>query len=341
MGNNSKNTKVYIIIPIYNISIEKELLGKVLIDDYCFISKNTLKTKDKSFIPNGENNQIFELLDFDIRPTDPLSQFRNIPKYCIFKEIIFDETLNNEEIKNVRIAEARKIDKLLFIMRIAQKGDCIIGNFYMFSEDSQSASTILSSTPQNPINFGNYNENKLPIELYECTLEIFESIKSINDKINKIDYSILGIASNYLSQYYSSNDYKDKILKLAIIFESTLLNEHDELSYRLKYRTSSLIKNNVLEIMNMFYKTRSIIVHSGDIKSDYYSKIKKYLDNLQGSDINDEYFILYYFVKKIESIIRISLINSLDIIVENNFHSFGDVQNYLDEQLINTLNRLN
>ena len=163
MGNNSKNTKAYIIIPIYNISIENELLGKVLIDDYCFISKNTLKTKDKSFIPNGENNQIFKLLDFDIRPTDPLSQYRNIPKYCIFKEIIFDKTLNNEEIKNVRIAEARKIDKLLFIMRIAQKGDCIIGNFYMFSEDSQSASTILSSTPQNPINFGNYNENKLPM----------------------------------------------------------------------------------------------------------------------------------------------------------------------------------
>ena len=123
------------------------------------------------------------------------------------------------------------------------------------------------------------------------------------------------IPINYFMQYYRTNSMYDRIIKLAIVLESSVLaGIKGELNYRLKIRASAFLKRDCKKILDMFYKLRSSIVHNGTIDIKCFDDIRKIINDEQCSNSK----ALFVFVSDyIEHLVRDILYKSFEIFAED------------------------
>ena len=139
-------------------------------------------------------------------------------------------------------------------------------------------------------------------------------------------------------QYYNTTSTYDRIVKLAIVLESSVLaGLEQELNYRLKLRASAFLKHDYRKMLDILYQLRSGIVHNGYIKKDCFDTLKKFLKDKDCSDTK----ALFVFIKDyIEPLVREILHKAFEEFARNekvnNFNQlFSNIDNKIFEHLTN------
>ena len=117
-------------------------------------------------------------------------------------------------------------------------------------------------------------------------------IESLIESIARV-HKKFWLPLSYFNQYHSSKTPIDKLIKLSIVWESTILNGiQSELSYRFALRGTHLLKETLNFILKTAYDVRSCIVHTGDIDSSAAKKMR----NLFNEDDSDS-LVFFKFIK--------------------------------------------
>lgn len=325
--------KLYVILPIYNIEVEKEVINTEIINEYKLITNEIFfNDYEKEITSNKDTDIMYNFLKADILIPQPgMLDIRPLAKYILIRECeVGEEYVYNKEIfKNFVNEEVDKINKFILLLRLIQKGQCRINSLYFFSIKDKASSLTDFST--NIGNMYNYNETL-------CETKYFLS-KKIVSKLNQ-EYLIVQLYSKdilipitYFMQYYNTSDVYDRIIKLAIALESSVLaGIKEELSYKLQIRTSAFLKRDCKNILKLFYRLRSWIVHNGEIDKKSFKDIKRIIGDEQCSDTE----VLFVFITDyIEPIVRDILYKSFEAFAKDEtIKSYRDLFSSVDNEII-------
>jgi len=309
--------KLYVILPSYNIEVEKDVINTEIIDGYKLITNKTFFDvyEKEIIVPNRALSDIYLSLKKDILEQQQGEIIpRSIAKYLLIKEMEVEDGTNFDI--NVLIKEEKaKLNYFVLIFRLIQKGRCQFNNLYIFTKDSHARSLISFST--NIDDIGSILASKEEVLHERQYIVSIETIKNLNQAsliIRPFSMDIL-IPINYFMQYYNSVSMYDRIIKLAIVLESSVLaGIKEELNYRLKIRTSAFLKKDCQKILNMFYQLRSCIVHNGSIDIKYFKEIKKIINIEQCSDSKS----LFAFISDyVEPLVRDILYKSFEVFAKD------------------------
>lgn len=333
--------KLYIVLPIYNIEVDKDVIDIEIISGYKLITNRTFFDVYKKEIIFNENTDVYRSLYEDIlipqagMPfTRTRAEYILIKEFEVEKEYDFDNKLFNDFINE----EKAKLNHLILLFRVIQKGRCQVNSFYIltrfshakgeidFSTNVEEIGCLVSSTDEI------IHENKYIISI--------ETIKKLNQASliirNFSKENSIPIA--YFMQYYSSVRTYDKIIKLAIVLESSVLaGIKGELNYRLKIRASAFLKRDCKKILDIFYKLRSSIVHNGTIDIKYFDDIRKLINDDQCSDSK----ALFTFISDyIETLARDILYKSFEIFAKDEkIKSYNQLFSFVDDEILEKITR--
>jgi hypothetical protein len=336
--------KAYIFVPLYNIEVQnKDILDKQ-IDGLSIISNDIFRSKYEKFINHIMSNDFLCSLNEDITiPRSGMLVTRQFAKYLLVKECELSEYLlgtknyNQMDFKTVISELKMDFEKFILAARLVQKGRIQIHKGYFFSTLYYSQFQLHSSSNLENISPYYFYLDKTFFEpIYNINLKIFNHINKEISILNKLKEENLVIPMLYFQQYYNAINLSDRVIKLAIILESTMLaNTNSELKYRLGIRTSKFLNKDVKGILENFYDIRSSIVHNGEI-INIRKKLKSYIDNIDNNNSDTE--ILFYFIQnQVEPIVREILSKAFLLFSEdNNINNFEALTDKLEKDIINS-----
>lgn len=307
-----RTTPYYIIIPIFEATIEDTVLNKSIYG-YKFISSEQFHKEYSEKLYDADN-----LLENDIQlPVVGKVVTRPISRYVLIKEIelsdITDEKaqINNE---NKLKKEFDFINNLITSFHLLQSGSININKVYVLSDNSSTNYMIKSSTSLYEIKNNYFLENKYfyHIRPYSISLDITEKIMRLIVDIFKVGDKYT-IPLFYFNKYFSSYDIIDKLINLSIVWESTILaNQRKNLRSTLARRGSCLLHQNLSDILKLAYDLRSEIVHNGNISNKTLNKIKNSPDIMDSMEEDIDFGVLFNFlIKYLEPITRTILVTIL------------------------------
>lgn len=311
--------KLYVILPIYNMEVEKEVINTETINGYKLITNEIFFEKYKKEIIFNEKTDVYHSLYEDILiPQAGMFFTRELAKYILIKEYEVEKEydINNEIFNKFMKEEKGKLNHFIVLLRLIQKGRCQVNSFYIFTGRSHAKGVIDFSTNRDDIGdilFSStseiLNENK-----YLFSIETIKSLRYSSLIIQPFSQDIL-IPINFFMQYYNSVNLYDRTIKLAIVLESSVLaGIKEELNYRLKIRASAFLKQDCQKILDIFYKLRSCIVHNGEIDKKSFKDIKQIIGDEECS--NTKAFFVF-ITDYIETIVRNILYKSFEIFAKD------------------------
>lgn len=328
--------KLYVILPIYNIEVDNDVINTEIISGYKLITNETFFNVYKKDIILYDTNIIYNSLKEDILIPQPGMLFtRELAKYILIKEYEVEEKYDSDDnLLNSFIDEEKgNLNSLILILRLIQRGKCQVNRFYVFMKNKYTSDSIDFSTNINDIHSFLSSENEI---VYEYQYVV--SKETIN-KLNHASLIILDFSKEkslpiiYFMQYYNAVSTYDRIIKLAIVLEcSVLAGIKEELNYRLKIRASAFLKRDCQKILNIFYQLRSCIVHNGAIDTKYFKDIKKIINDEQCSNSK----ALFVFINDhIEPLVRDILYKSFEIFAENKeIKNYKDLFSSVDDEIL-------
>ena len=328
----SPSTPYYLIVPLFCINAKIEILNKNFGDGYSIVKSEDFHQKylDNIYDPNG-------LLHADVRlPRSGAVINRPEARYVLIKKVNFcgEFFKNNDETGNKIInQEIEQLNLLITAMRLFKSGAIHINRAYFVSDAFiYNLTTKISTTLYDINTFYYVGKEYYFIEEYQFDDETINGFLEIFNLLKRV-YNKFWLPLSYFNQYNSSYDIVDKLVKLSIIWESTILNGRNEgLKYILGIRASSLLQKNVSDILKIAYDVRSNIVHTGNIPSSLIKKIKKIIEN----DLND-FGTLFNFIKvHLEPITR-GILNKFLIELSKSEKDLEEIATEID---INILNKL-
>lgn len=296
--------KLYIVLPIYNIEVNNDVINTEIIGGYKLITNETFFNKYKKEIIFDENTDVYHSLEEDISsPQSGMPFTRSLAKHVLIKEFeVEGEYPSNKELFNSFIdKEKAMINRFILLLRLIQNGRCQFNSFYIFANSIYARFFTGFSTNINDIrNFLVTSEEEILNEK-NCLFS-----KEIVDKLNQANSIFIPSSREeqvpimYFMQYYNTNNMFDRIIKLAIVLESSVLaGIQNELSYRLRIRVSAFLKQDCKDILNIFYTLRSGIVHNGTVEKKSFSDIRKVINNEKCSDIKAIFVFLRDYMEPI------------------------------------------
>lgn len=312
-----------IFIPLFNIEVDENLLGKEFINNFVILSSNDILYEQENFIFAKDSFTMSFIRD--ITENGPNKWLMHpYAKYVLYKTIILPND-DKKTILEIKAHYKKIIDKILLSLRLVSNGYCQINNLYMLA-DGHSIITAMQSSSQIEniiISHHSYKGSLLVENLYNLTDKVFMDVQKEFDIVDKLDKKVTSIPITYFHKCYNSQTPSDKILNLAIILESTMLaGKNQELNYRLFLRTSAFLEQNVKKLLETFYTLRSEIVHNGTVPDFTCKKEKKDIYNtlakITGIEKKDCTELIFYFIKDyIEPIVREILKKSFVIFTNN------------------------
>ena len=310
--------KLYVILPLYNIEVEKEVINTEIIEGYKLITNETFFNKYKKEIILNENTDVYRSLYEDIlTPQAGMFFTRELAKYILIKEYEVEKEydISNELFNNFMDGEKGKLNHLIVLLRLIQEGKCQVNSFYIFTGRSQAKGVIDFSTNRDDIHsFLSSREETVYESKYIVSKETIYKLKQAILIIQPFSRDILKPIA-YFMQYYKSIGMYDRIIKLAIALESSILAGVDkELTYRLKIRASAFLKQDCQNVLDAFYKLRSCIVHNGEIGAGDFKGIRKIVKDEQCSDSKALFVFLNDYI---EPLVRNILYKSFEIFAKD------------------------
>lgn len=334
----TKTIKHAVFVPIYNIKVSNNVLNTPIFGDYILVRSSCVQNKYDKYIFEHDHFARQFIQDITDRHPDK-SLFFSSAEIILVKEIENIDT--DEENRKTAIAIKKEIENIILALRLADKGFCQVNNCYILSCDHSRCQQLgVTSKLENIVvphrtatgklvREDIYNLNNVTLNKATYTYNLLQSIKA-----NTF------VPTTYFNRYYDSLTPHERIIQMAIVFESSMLaGTADELNYRMILRTSALLGRNVEDLMKLFYAIRSNIIHNGNIgQNKGYKDIIKKLKKVTNVDSDDETELLFYFVKDhIEPICREVISKSLKIFVDNDVNDFEDLVKALDRFILEQL----
>lgn len=296
----------YLVLPIYVATVDADALNKDFLDGYSIVSVKHFHEKyiDKLSDFNG-------LLHSDIPlPMPGMAITRPEAQYILLKKI---ESCNDENSIN---SEIYKLDLIITALRLLEQGCLHVHRIYFLSRTTHRNQGLATSTSLYDIDNCRFFDNGklLLFKQYHISVDTLQKVKPLMENIASI-YDRFWLPLFYFNQYHSSKNLIDKLIKLSIVWESTILTGNQgELSYRFCVRGTHLLKENVNLILKAAYDLRSSIVHSGEIDPGAMKKMRKFSNK---DDSN--FLILFNFIKEhLEPITRNILNKFLQMMLADN-----------------------
>lgn len=333
----------FVIVPIYNIKVDKNLLNQVLADGFSLISKQHFKKEYFEFIKKNTPVEILNLLNADLFvPDNQLLITRPFANYVLFKQIKMGKNLNKEEHKNIMMTIGNTINYIMLSLRLIQSGRCQINKCYILGEWFESSFNLSCSSYLECLNTYRYlNKDYIEESDYIIDDKIFHQIKPIYSNVKKVYSTFLNIPLDYFNQYYNAYGMFDRIIKLAIVLESVLLSgDNQELKYRLSIRACNILKKDVFDVFKAFYDIRSAIVHEGNLSDKECKKLVKFLSQYSNLEFNANVRskVLFDFVNNIiAQLVREILLKSIELITKDNINSLKNLNKFIDNNIVRNI----
>jgi len=332
--------KAYIVLPIYNISVDNDVLNTEFLDGYKIISNKIFFDEYKSKVITNENTVFSHWLEEDIElPVAGMMVTRPLAQYLIIKEYDIENDHDNKVFTDFRDLERGLLNHLLLSLRLTQKGRCQVYRCYQFTKNTQGTIAIDFSTNLECMYGWVSTDEALFEDIYKFTSETVQKLKETCLIVRPYSNEAI-IPVGYFMQYYNTTSTYDRIIKLAIVLESSVLAGLDqELNYRLKLRASAFLKQDCRKMLDILYQLRSCVVHNGYIKKECFDVLKRFLKDQNSSDVK----ALFIFIKDyIEPLVRKILYKAFEEFSSNekinNFNQlFSKVDNLIIEQVTDAL----
>ena len=340
---NKDTFHAFVIVPIYNIKVDKTLLDQVLADGFSLISKQHLKKEYFEFIKKNTPVEILNLLNADLFvPDNQLLITRPFANYVLFKRTRIEKDLDKEEHKNIIMTIGNTINYIMLSLRLIQSGRCQINKCYILGEWFQSSFNLQCSSYLECLNtFRFLHKDFIEEEPYIINDKTFNQIKSLYNKTKRLYSNILNIPLDYFNQYYNAFGIFDRIIKLAIILESILLSgDNQELKYRLSIRACNILQKDVFDEFKAFYDIRSAIVHEGNLSDRECKKLIKFLPQYSNLEFNANVRskVLFDFVNNIiAQLVREILLKSIELITKDNINSLKNLNKFIDNNIVRNI----
>ena len=330
--------KAYIVLPIYNVLVDSAVLNKELIDGYKIISNTIFFEEYKSKVITNEHTALVRWLEEDIEiPVVGMMVTRPLAKYLIIKEYEIENDYNNKVLADFQNLERGLLNHLLLALRLTQKGRCQVNRCYHFTSNSQGTISLDFSTNLECMYSWLFTEETLYEDMYEFTSETIQKLKETCRIVRPYSNEAI-VPIVYFMQYYNTTSTYDRIIKLAIVLESSILaGLESELNYRLKLRTSAFLKKDCRKILDILYQLRSCIVHNGYINKKCFNELKKFLNDMDCSDTK----ALFVFINDyIEPLVREILYKAFEEFSRNDqIDNFNQLFNVIDDEIFTQLTK--
>lgn len=325
--------KAYVILPIYNIEASQDVIDKEIIDGYRIISNELFFEKYEKQITYNHNTYFTNALKEDIQiPYAGMLMTRPLAKYMILKEYEIENDYSKEFSQHFRNVEGGLLNNLILSLRLAQKGRCQVNRCYLFSKNTQGNIAIdFSTNLENMYGWISTREN-LYEDTYEFTANTIQKLKNTCLIIRPYSNNAL-VPIGYFMQYYNTTSTYDRIIKLAIVLESSVLaGLEQELSYRLKIRICAFLKQDYKKMIDIFYKLRSSIVHNGFIDKDSFKILRNFLNDKECSETKAVFTFINNYI---EPLVREILYKSFEIFSNNDkIQTYNDLFTNVDNEII-------
>ena len=332
--------KLYIVLLIYNIEVDNDVINTEIISGYKLITNRTFFDVYKKELIFNENTDVYRSLYEDILiPQAGMLFTRELAKYILIKEFEVEKEydFDNKLFNDFMNEEKAKLNHFILLLRLIQKGRCQANSFYIFTKYSHAKGVIDFSTNIEDIGTSLSSTDEVVHESkYIVSMETIKKLNQASLIVLPFSKDIL-IPINYFMQYYRTNSMYDRIIKLAIVLESSVLaGIKGELNYRLKIRTSAFLKRDCKKILDMFYKLRSSIVHNGTIDIKCFDDIRKIINDEQCSNSK----ALFIFIGDyMEHLVRDILYKSFEIFAKSEIKNYNQLFSSVDNEILEKITR--
>lgn len=324
--------KAYIVLPIYNISVDSDVLNKELLDGYKIISNKIFFDEYKPKVITNEHTVFAHWLKEDIEiPIAGMMITRPLAQYLIIKEYEIKNDYDNKVFTDFLDLERGLLNHLLLSLRLTQKGRCQVYRCYQFTKNTQGTIAIDFSTNLECMYSCLSTDEALYEDIYNFTSETVQKLKETCLIVRPYSNEAI-VPIGYFMQYYNTTSTYDRIIKLAIVLESSVLaGLEQELNYRLKIRASTFLKQDCRKMLDILYRLRSCIVHNGYIKKECFDALRKFLTD---KDISDTKAVFVFLRDYIEPIARKILYKAFEVFSKNkNVNNFNQLFSEVDNKI--------
>ena len=227
---------------------------------------------------------------------------RNTAKYLLIKELqveslVTKQGFNSNINDGLYKKEQETIITWIFALRLLYPGNIQVNQSYSVSKNFYASYCLSIGTMiDNLNNVWNFSQDEF------CSLDNYSLGKVSPEKLSIMvtkcsqNYSSMKIPLNYWNSYYQERDLANKIIKLATVWEATLLNDkRNELQYTLKIRGSYVLQKDSRKIFELAYTVRSKLLHTGFVDQKTINRINEYL----GKYYKYTWTTLFYFMKNV------------------------------------------
>ncbi len=325
--------KAYIVLPIYNVSVDSSILNTELLDGYKIISNKIFFDEYKPKVVTNEHTVFAHWLEEDIEI--PMEGMMLTAPYLIIKEYEIENDYDNKVFTDFCNLEKGLLNHLLLALRLTQKGRCQVYRCYQFTKNTQGTIAIDFSTNLECMYSCLSTNEALFEDIYEFTSETIQKLKETCLIVRPYSNEAI-VPISYFMQYYNTTSTYDRLIKLVIILESSVLaGLEQELNYRLKLRASAFLRQDCRKMLDILYQLRSCIVHNGYIKRECFDVLKKFLKDKDCSDTK----ALFAFIKDyIEPLVRKILYKAFEEFLKNEkINNFNQLFSALDSKIFKDL----
>lgn len=122
-----------LFIPLFNMEIDENLLGKEFINNFVILSSNDILYEPEKFV--FANDSFTMSFVRDITENGPNKWLMHpYAKYVLFKTITLPDD-NDNTILETKVYYKKVVDKILLSLRLVSNGYCQINNLYMLANE--------------------------------------------------------------------------------------------------------------------------------------------------------------------------------------------------------------
>jgi len=225
----NKIIKHAVFIPIYNINVTSDIVNTAVFDSYTFVRSNRISDKYGNYIfPHDHFARQFMQDITDWHPEK--STFFPCANIVLVKEIENVDT--DEENHKIAIEIKREINNIIFALRLTAKGLCQVNNCYILSsEHSRCQQLGVTSKLENIIISHRTATGRLVREdIYKLDRDTLNNAIATYNMLQSMKAEVF-TSTTYFNKYYDSLTPHERIIQMAVAFESSMLaGSTDELN---------------------------------------------------------------------------------------------------------------
>lgn len=318
--------KSYYIVPLFNIEPEG-MNPQILPNGYKLISNQEFFAKYRPTLTDylgdlAEDIKIIHQGEFYKRVTSTYLLIKELYVHSLIALNINDELYKKEQ---------ESIIEWIFSLRLLYPGNIQVNQAYSVSKSFYSSYCLTIGTMiDNLDNIWNFSKEEFcSLDNYALNRVKPEELAVMIKKCSK-NYPSMKIPLNYWIAYYQERELINKIIKLATVWEVTLLNDKkSELQYALKMRGSCILRKDARKIFELAYSVRSELLHTGLVERKTINRINEFL----GTHYKHEWSTLFYFMKDVLEPMTRDILNYFLNTIDQTHSNLEETARNIDNQI--------